>query len=517
MINRSPDENTISKARVRQLIGRYWLVVLTVFLAGTLAMYVILPIFFTDLYESTTQLLVRVGRENAETPATVQRGEVVSQGVRTADINSEVQILSSRVLVETVVDRLGPDAFKSVIAHPDSWTGYPKYYLKLTMRGMKSDFRDFLIAIGLQKRLTPREDAILRVEDGIKVEPVRDSDILTLRVRMPSPKLCVDVSNILLEDYLRRRIAIERGAAGPDFFSAGLAEAKTRLEKASQERAEVRARFNLSDPAEQRSLDLRELSTLSGEILENDAEIAKLTGQHEVVQSETGKMPDLVTKERVVSNNPVLQTIKDRITALEVDRAKTASRYQPGSEMLKIIDGQLATLHNELNRESATVLSSVTTEANPTKRNFDSTSKQQTMELAGLRDRNQALKVPAAQLNKQIQDLEKGNDELEAAEREYRLAEQDYVAFSKRYSEARMSEELDARRIANVSLAGPPEVPITPVYPRKMFLMEIGMAVALVLGLALAALLEAMEDRVFDERGLLTPGGGVPYLGTVEV
>ena len=516
MLNRNPDENNISKARLGQLVRRYWLVVLTVFVAGTLAMYAILPIFFTDLYESTTELLVRVGRENADTPPTVQHGEVVSQGVRMADINSEVQILSSRVLVETVVDRLGPDAFKSVLAKPDSWIGYPKYYVKVVMRELKSDYRDFLIAIGLQKRLTPREDAILRVADGIKVEPIRDSDILTLKVRMPSPQLCLDVSNILLEDYLRRRIAIRSGSAGPDFFSTNLNDAKEKLEKASQHRAAVRDRYNLTSPSEELSLDLKELSALNTEILENEAEIAKLSGQREVLVESAEKMPDLVTKERVEANNPVLQTIKDRITTLEVDRAKIASHYQPGSELLKKVDEEIATLKDTLAHESATIVSTVTTENNPTKRDFHSNSELQTMQLAGLRDRNRALKVPAEKLEKQLQQLEMGNDELEAAEREYRLAEQDYLAFSKRYGEARMSEDLDSRRIANVTIASPPDTPITPIYPRKMFLMEIGMGVALLLGIALAALLEAMEDRILDERGLLTVGG-VPYLGTVDV
>ena len=516
MPNRNPEEHGITKLRIRQLVERYWLVVLTVFVAGTFAMYLILPIFFTDLYESTTQLLVRVGRENAETPPTVQRGEVISQGVRAEDINSEVQILSSRVLVETVVDRLGPDAFKSVLVKPDSWIGYPKYYLKMVMRQLKTDYREFLIAVGLEKRLTPREDAIVRVQNGIKVEPVRDSDVLTLKVRTPSAQLSVDVSNVLLEDYMRRRIAIRRGSAGADFFSRGLAEAKARLEKATQTRADVRARYDLTDPSEQRSLDLKELSALDSEIVENQAEIAKLSGQHQVLETEVGKMPDVVTKERVESRNPALLTIKDRISTLEVDRAKSASHYQPGSEVLKKIDEELAALNNDLTHEASTVESSVSSEPNPTKREFHSNGEVQSMQLEGLRNRSLALQAPAARLEQKLQELEKGSDELESAEREYRLAEQDYLTFSKRHSEALMSEEFDSQRIANVSIATPPDTPISPVYPRKMFLMEIGMAVALLLGLALAALLEATEDRILDERGLLTLEG-VAYLGTVEV
>lgn len=515
-LNHNPNEPQLSKARIRQLVRRYWPVVLVVFLAGTLAMYVILPIFFTDLYESTAELLVRVGRENAETPPTVNRGEVVSQGVRMADINSEVQILSSRALVEAVVDRLGPDAFKGVLVKPDSWLGYPKYYAKAIARQIKLAYSECLIALGLEKRLTPRENAIVRVSDGIKVEPVRDSDVLTLKVRTPSPQLSMDVANALLHFYLERRISIRSGSAGSEFFMASLSEARQRLEKQMRARAQVRGRYNLTSPTEQRTLDLKELSTLNTEILQNEAEMAKLRRQRQALVEGSGRMPDQVEKEKVDAKNPVLLAMKERLTTLQVDRAKIASHYQPNSELLKKIDEEIGTLEAAMARESPTIVSTVTTETNPTKREFGSSIELQSVQLAGLQDRNQALRAPAEKLEQQLQGLERGNDELETAEREYRLAEQDYLMYSKRYDEARMSEELDARRVANVGIAAPPDTPIKPVYPRKLFLMEIAMCVSLLLGLALAAFLEATEDRILDERGVLVLAG-IPYLGTVEV
>jgi uncharacterized protein involved in exopolysaccharide biosynthesis len=509
------EEPQLSKSRLLQLVGRYWKVVLSVFVFGNLTIYAVLPIFFTDLYETTAELLVRVGRENAETPATVQRGEVVSQGVRTADINSEVQILSSRTLVESVVDRVGPDAFQAVTQKPNSWLGYPKYYLKLSARALKRQWSEVLIAAGLDKRITPREEAILRLSDGIKVEPVRDSDILTVKVRTPSPALCLVVMHTLLEAYMNRRMEIRRGSAGSDFFGTGLVQARKRLDGAQHVRAAVRARYNLTAPGEQRSLDLKELNTLESEIEESKAEVAKLTSQRESLVNSSNGMSDQVKKEEVEAKNPVLQTIQERITALRVERAKIASHYQPGSEPLKKIDEELDSLSASLARESATVTSSVTSETNPTKRELASEIERQTAQLAGLQNRIKALSVPAGALEKQLQEREEGIDQLESAEREYRLAEQDYLTYSKRFDEARMSDEFDSRRIANVSIAAPPETPIKPVYPKKMFLMELGMGVSLLLGFALAAFLEAIDDRIVDGSGVLALG--TPYLGTVDV
>ena len=210
------------------------------------------------------------------------------------------------------------------------------------------------------------------------------------------------------------------------------------------------------------------------------------------------------------------RAIKDRITALKLERAKLENLYQPDSPTMNNIDEQIAQLEKLLSGEERTILSSVTAENNPAKREFANNLELQGTEIAGLQNRNEYLRRPEAAVTNQLNELDRGMDALQAVEREYQLAEQQYLLYSKRLDEARMSEELDSRKVANVTVAEPPETPITPVYPRKLFLIEISMAVSLLLGFALAAFLETTEDRLLDEQSIL----GMPdlaYLGTVEV
>jgi polysaccharide biosynthesis protein PslE len=517
MLNRDHlAEHQLTKARLGELVGKHWLLVTVVFIIGTLAMYGILNVFFTEIYETNTRILVKVGRENVETPSTVQRGQVISQGVRIEDINSEVEILSSRGLVDAIVDKLGPEAFASVLVPPSSWTGYPKYYFKKIARSAKEYWSEFLIQVGLDKRITDREKAILAVASGVKVTPVKDSDILNLQVRMPGSKLCVDVANALLDDYLRRRAVVRQAPAGSEFFISQVQRARQRMDKLQADRAAIKTRWDLSAPDEQRSQYLRQLSTIQSELLQNEAEIAKVKRQQQLMTERLATIPDEIRKEEVDSSNPSIQSIKERITALQVERSKTATRYQPGSELLQKIDSEIADLQAALSKEQATIFSSVTSESNPLKREFRSGIEQQSVQIAGLTTRSDVLRKPATQLGEELHNLNQGMDSLEVAEREYHLAEQEYLLYSKRLDESRMSELLDTQRVSNVSLVEPPEIPIKPVAPKKMFLMEIAMPVSLLLGIALAALLETLDDRIVDERSLLALDG-VAYLGTVEV
>ncbi len=510
------DTHNLSRTELSQLLRKYWPVVLTVFVSGTVGMYLVLNVFFTDVYESTTRILVKVGRENVETPATVSNGQLFSQGVRVADINSEVQILSSRELIDRVVDRLGPDRFRNVLVPPSNWQGYPKYLMKLTARNVKNGYREFLIAAGLDKRLDVRETAILALVDGVKVEPVRESDILMLKVRTPSAKLCLDVSNALLEEYMKKRAVARRSPAGRQLFEERVADVKRRLAELQQARSGIRSRWNLTSPEEQRSLYLKQLNTIETEIVQNSAEIERFEKQRELMASRIPEMPELEKKEETIATNPSIQSIKDRITTLRMERSKVGSRYQPTSEVIKKMDTEIADLEGALAKENATILNSVVSESNQMRRRFTNNIDEDIVFSGGLKQRNKYLQEPASELTKRMREIDRGLDNLTPTEREYKRAEQEYLAYAKRFEEARLSEELDDLRVANVAVIGSPETPLKPVYPRKLFLMGIAMPVSLLLGVALCALLETTEDRITDEESALGLSD-LDYLGTVDL
>jgi capsular polysaccharide biosynthesis protein len=82
--------------------------------------------------------------------------------------------------------------------------------------------------------------------------------------------------------------------------------------------------------------------------------------------------------------------------------------------------------------------------------------------------------------------------------------------------EAKLNDELDQRRIANVSIIAPPDQPIEPVYPPKPFIMGIALPVGLLLGIALSALLESMEDRILSAKDLESLDG-LEFMGTFDL
>lgn len=505
------ERSTLTLKDVRSIAREHARVMLLVFLSTVLGAYIVLQ-FMTERYETKASLLVKIGRENAQLPPTVQNTGLVQMGVRPEDINSEVQMLTSQPMMEAVLDKIGLDAFAFEPPKPDSFIKAVKYYTKKTVRWFKHEGDEALIALNLKKRLDPRERALLAIQDSVKVEPEKNSDVLNITVQLPDPKLCVTVASTLVQVYLRRRIEVRREAQVKDFFANQLAENQKVLHDLEQQREHIRSQWGVSNAEEQRALMLKQLGDLQSQIAENQGETAMLQRQETIMTNRMTSLPDKVTSSEVETQNPSIQSINDRITTLELERAKLITRYLPGTEPIIKVENEIADLKELLTKEQATLPGTVTAETNPIKQNFTASIEQGDVRIAGLEARNAQLLNPVQHIQKKLRDLDVGEDQLRAADREYKVAEANYQEYAKRQEEARISDELDLKRVANVAEISPPSLPIESVYPRKLLIMGISLPVGLVLAILLALLLEYVNDTVRHQRDLDSIEG-LPFLG----
>jgi uncharacterized protein involved in exopolysaccharide biosynthesis len=512
-IDETYETHSLSWTDIAAMVQKHWKLVLIVFVFGIVGTYATLQLFFTNQYETKTKLLVKVGRENAEMPSTVINGQVLNQGVRIADINSEVELLSSRSLVEHVVDDMGPDAFSSVLPRPKSIFGYPKYGVKSVARWGKKQFQEFLILASIKKRLSPREKAIVGVSESVSAEPMKESDVLLLKVRLPSPDLSSEVSRRLLHYYMDERAVARRVSSGPGLFEQELAAQRARLHSLSDQREQVRRNWRLTSADQQRGLLLQELTTFHQEMTTNAAEIAQQKQQQTVMTARLQAVPEMLPKEKVDSRNPALQSIKERLTNLQIERARLSNSYQPDSETMKRTTKEIAELQGSLDGESPTVAMTSTVEMNPVLKEFKAGVELASVRIAGLTRRNEDLKAASARIRADLDRVNRGGDAFETLDREYRVAESSFVQYSKKQEDAQISRALDQKGLPNVVVMGAPETPFEPIYPRQMFILGFAIPVSLLLGIALAALRESFDDRVLDERSIASMDG-MPLLGS---
>ena len=454
----------------RALASHHWLIA-GVALGTVLTTFIALQ-FVTETYESSVQLLVKLGRENTEVPVTVEKGSVMSTGIRKEEINTEIQLLTSRQLIEEAIDELGVATFSFDPAPPQTLFQTLKYYGKQTWRWLREQANEALILLNLRKRFNDREKAILLVERALRVERQKDSDVIVVAMRLPDPALATTLVDTLVQRYLDKHVEVRRDRNMVGFFKEQLGTLEDRLSQLDVGRQDIRNKHRISAMNEERGLVSQRLQGLYRDTADTEREL-RLLGSGEVAGSVKN-----------ISSYPNFDTLKRRITELRIKRNELLNRYLDSAEPLMQVEREITELEHTL-RQGLTAM-------------------------VGEQRRQVQL------LEKRLTELNAGETELDHLERDRSVVSQNYLAYAKRWEDARVVEKMDLMRVSNIAVLSPAERPIEPVSPRKLLILGISIPFGLLMGLGLALLLEYVNDKIRGPEDM-RDHAGVTFLGLMHL
>ena len=175
----------------RGKIITFFLVTVTVVTVGSFMM--------KPTFEATSQVLVKLGRENIYVPTapTAAGASPIFSFSREEQINSEIEILKSRYLLEKVIDTIGAETI-----YPDLALGREASLLKKV-----AVFPVIKSLSGSQRwgnNTSPRDRALMRLVKKVSVEGVKKSDVIDITFQSPDPRMAARVVNTLVDFYLDR-------------------------------------------------------------------------------------------------------------------------------------------------------------------------------------------------------------------------------------------------------------------------------------------------------------------------
>jgi polysaccharide biosynthesis protein PslE len=499
--------------QVQRFLGRHKWTIAAVFITTVIGAYGALNLM-SEMYEARAALLVKVGRENLDAPASA-RNSVFSTGLRREDLVTEVQILTSEELLTKVVDEIGPEAFKPVRTVPDGWLGKAKFYTKATLRFVRDQYKEVLIALDLKKRLDDRSQAIAMLTQDLIVEPGKDSDVIHLRLRMADPRLAMRIEESAIQKYLARRILVRQQPGLREFLDSQATELGQSLIETEKARDELKKSADLSVPAEQKALLLRQIREVTAQRNQARSEAETLTQQIAAATRLAAGTSETIDVAKVETANQSRQMLRERLTRLEADRAHLLTKYQPDAETVRNLDDEIAGLKTLLASQGPTELGSTTSQLNPLRQQLLEKIQADQVRLEGL---HAAVATQTAQISSYETELlrvEDGNAKLDALERERQVTEGQYLSMLKRRQDADFATQLDLNRISNVAVVTPPYASQEPVYPRKLLIMAMALAVGLVLGIVVSLLGEWARDDI-DDPSRLEALTRLPVLGVVR-
>lgn len=184
-------------------------------------------------------------------------------------------------------------------------------------------------------------------------------------------------------------------------------------------------------------------------------------------------------------------------------------------ETLQELQRRRAAEIESLKRGDANAVAASGASSNPVFQSIQLALNQADVEIASLRGQLANHHAKAAELRKRLDTAPQVEAEYAQLTRDYDVNQAQYNALLSNYEKARLGEQADNAGSVRFEVVQPPTASFSPVFPRRVLLHGVVLAVAVLLGAALAWLLSMMRPVVGTAQSLarLT---GLPVLGVVS-
>jgi uncharacterized protein involved in exopolysaccharide biosynthesis len=461
------------------LFRRKWLILTTLLTAAIVTAFVVSTT--TDKYESRMKLLVKNMR--ADVPVTAAKDESVSDNeVSESQINSEIELLKGRDLLEQVVKRVN-------LAKP-SLTGEEGKAV---------------------------EEAVYKLEKDLRISPVKKANIIEVSYTAQSPETAASVLNQLAELYLEKHLKVHHPPGAFEFFKdqanvheKDLRRAENKFSNFQQQKGAVginqQKELTLTRLAESKA----KLKDLEGAIAETDKRIAALGTQL------TQTAIRITTQNRVLPNQYSVERLNTMLVELNNRRIQLLVKFQPTDRIVKEVNDQILTTTEALQKAAKTTSSEEATDVNPLRQSLESDLAKAKVDQAGRIALRKNLSEQVGQYEAQLTRLAGATAIHDDLARQVKQTEETYQLYAKKEEESRIGDALDKQKISNVSVAEAPIAPLTPNKNERLMVLVLGLSIGLMFSFGSAFVSELLRDTFYSPRELEV-FTGVQVLATIPL
>jgi len=460
-----------------------------VILATFLALFgasVLITWLMPTQYESEAEILVNRERTDPVVSPGNPQESLGQPDLTEQDVNSEVEILKSQDLLAKVAVDSG-----------------------LNTKIHVSRLRALAVAFGFmrEKRPTLGQDpavvrAVMQLEKNLNIEPLKKTKLIKITYRSTDPQLSATVLQSLVRLYPEKHLELHRVPGALKFFQTQTELYRKQLFDAEKQLAEFGASKGVVAPQLEKEVVIRKLNDFQGEAAETRAAIAateKRIAELEKLQADT---PARLTAQVRTSDNPMLlQQMRSTLLTLELKRTELLNRYEEDYPLVKEVEAQIAQARDALAKAEGSPLREEVTDRDSTHEWLKSELAKDRAELISLKGKLTVTSQTVVGYNQQAQQLNGSEITVQDLTRTAKAAEDNYILYSRKQEEARISEELDQKRILNVSVAEQPTLPVAPVSPNWPLNVLLGAVLAGFVGISLGWVLDYADTsfRTPDE------------------
>lgn len=398
-------------------------------------------------YEAEMKILVNRERidpvvtPNPDTPIPAQPVVMVSE----EDLNSEVELLKSRDLLEKVAENCDLTSQSNAL-----WERLTER-LSDAIRGVTPS------------RQTRLARTVQKLEDRLIIEPLRKTTLIRISYKAQDPELAARVLQSLAAFYQEKHAAVHRPAGTFTFFDQETSWYRAELAAAESRLNEFNTREEIVSAAAQKQLVMEQLSQFEAELQQAHASAYEARQRAASLKNQAAATPERqTTLVRKLDNAQLLSQLESTLLSLEMKRTEMLSRYDPSYPPVQEIENQIANARSAITLAGRTPVQETNTDRPPAQ-DWIAT------ELARAEADHATQEARAAGSAQVLRHYQTAAERLDAKGiqqddliRNVKAAEESYLLYLRKREEARISDALDTKRIVNVSVAEAATVPALP-------------------------------------------------------
>lgn len=499
-------DNPATIRDVLRVLFRHWLrmvVFAVLVLGGTFA-----ALFWSPRsYESEAKLFVRVGRENLglDPTATTSGKQISLYETRESEINSLLEILKSRALVEAVVEEITPGKIISDIDPPtiaDSGDARAEQEASVWNRvtgwckGAWDNVASYSTAVLRPDEVSDYERAVTEVNDALEIWSPRKSAVVLIRCRWKSPATAQKIVETFLRLYTERHGKIHRTPGAHEFFVEQESMLKKQLDEAEGQLRDLKNAGGLVSVGGQQHLIEDQIAQVESQLLSVQSSLKETDGKLRLLEEALQKTPERIVLEEVDGHpNVAGDSMKALLYTLQIQEKELAAKYQEGHPQLTAIRQQVADAQKLIANEAPARKQS-TSGVNPVRLKLD----QDLLLERSLAAAHQAKReILLAQRGEVLTALKQLNDRallIDQTQRKVDLLSANYRTYAENLELARIDKALEDERISNVTIVQEASFIAKPTSPKRSLILGAGCAIAFLGALALAFAWEHLDRSI---------------------
>lgn len=446
-------------------LREYWQMLLRrrrtiVTIAGIAVLVALIATFLsTPVYRAS--VLLQIERESSKV-VEYQSVTPENTGDNKDFYQTQYELLRSRTLARRVVDQLGLRSSETFAAKVEG------SYLKQLKDDLTGLFAKGSAATGKDPARSDIETLFL---ESLTVDPVKNSRLVALHFDSPDPVEAAAIANAVAENFVNTSLErrYEAASYAKKFLEERIEVARANLDGSERRLvayAKERQIINLDDKLDILMTRLKEMS--KEQVAAESGRIAAESVYHQMEKGGSGRTSGAL-------DSPVIQKLKERQAALATEYQDKRKVFKPAYPKMQRLQQEIDEIQKQIDQESAAI----------------GTAARSTYESKVRQDAKLTATINA--IKAEILDLQDRSTDYQTLKRDVDTNRQLYDGLLQRMKEVGVVAGIGTN---NIAVVDPAEVPIERFKPSLAKNLAIALALGLFGGIALALLLETLDDSI---------------------